>query len=157
MYPITSKWTTKQVDYRQIAILIGHIEGNDQPHQVPPDLTSLFIQKLYNEGKCTLNHCFFVFVFSYLVCYYCWRCIPQVFTVQIYMNNGTHHRHIWTRWNTLIWTRWNELAGINSKHYYYLMKRVVMDCCWLFICKISPNDDNLEYKVSMGNKGLQAT
>lgn len=94
MYPITSKWTTKQVDYRQIAILIGHIEGNDQPHQVPPDLTSLFIQKLYNEGKCTLNHCFFVFVFSYLVCYYCWRCIPQVFTVQIYMNNGTHHRHI---------------------------------------------------------------
>ena len=54
-YPTTAAWTAWNVDYRQIAIMIGHIEGNDDPHSIPPPrLDRPFIQKLYNEGKFTI-------------------------------------------------------------------------------------------------------
>ena len=56
MYPATATWQSRpawSVDYRQIAIMIGHIEGNTNPHRVPPPLLHPFMQKLYNEGKLT--------------------------------------------------------------------------------------------------------
>ena len=39
MYPTTALWTERaawKVDYRQLASMIGHIDGNNSPHSVPP-------------------------------------------------------------------------------------------------------------------------
>ena len=47
-------WTAENLDYCQIAIMIGRIEGNADPHVVPPDLAHPFVKKLYVEGKSTL-------------------------------------------------------------------------------------------------------
>ena len=63
MYPApihSGNWTTKQVDYRQIAIMIGHIDGNNKPHEEPPDLSIPFLRKLFNEGKYIVCFCFFL-------------------------------------------------------------------------------------------------
>ena len=56
MYPTTAMWTERvawKVDYRQLAIMIGHIDGNNSPHSVPPPGPHPFLQKLYTEGKVT--------------------------------------------------------------------------------------------------------
>ena len=47
-------WTAENVDYCQIAIMIGRIEGNVDPHVVPPNLAHPFMETLYVEGKLTL-------------------------------------------------------------------------------------------------------
>jgi hypothetical protein len=44
-------WTVKELDFRQLAIMIGHIEGNDEIHTVPPTLNTPFQEKLYSEGE----------------------------------------------------------------------------------------------------------
>ena len=81
MYPTTDVWTERaawNVDFRQIAIMIGHIEGNNNPHSTPPGLAHPFMQKLYNEGKFT--RCVWIEIIS--------TPYVQVNIIQIYMNNG---------------------------------------------------------------------
>ena len=52
MYQVPSaNWTVENLDYCQIAIMIGRIEGNVDPHNRPPNLAH---QMLYVEGKFTL-------------------------------------------------------------------------------------------------------
>ena len=51
MYVNIDGWTARQLDFRQLAIMIGHIERNHDVHSVPPELNSPFVKKLYKEGE----------------------------------------------------------------------------------------------------------
>ena len=71
MYPSTPDWTAEKVDFRQVAIMIGHIEGNDNPHSTPPGLDSEFVRKLFQDGKFTICVC----VVQLLLALLMYRCI----------------------------------------------------------------------------------
>ena len=79
MYPTTVAWTARNVDYRQIAIMIGHIEGNDNPHSIPPQIGHLFrscIMKVNLQFVCSA-----IIIGTFYV---------QVNMMQSYMKNGIH-------------------------------------------------------------------
>ena len=64
--------------------MIGHIEGNDDPHSTPPGLDSEFVQKLFQDGKFTICVCGAIIVGTPYV---------QVYMTENYMTYGTSLPH----------------------------------------------------------------
>lgn len=79
MYLFKDDWTAQNVDYRQVAVMIGLIEGNRSPHTISPKLTHQFIATLYNDGKLILVVCNHSFIGTPYV---------QVNTMKSYIDNG---------------------------------------------------------------------